>query len=717
MSEEREKYFNGLFLKKNQILFRQYQKNIVNSCKNKNSLVVLPTGLGKTIIGILIVADRLKKYPNANIIILAPTRPLVSQHKASFEKYLEIDLVQITLFTGKIPPEKRIYLFENSKIIISTPQVIKNDIERGRYDLSEVSLIIFDEAHKTKGNYAYNFISQEYINTCTDPLILGLTASPGKDYERIQKICDNLFIENVIFKNYEDKDVKDYIYDIDVFLNFVDLPIDIRKLSAVWYNLFENYLKFFIKSNLIAPNKPYYSKLDFLGISRDLTLSLYFESGIGLEISEDDYLECLYYKSPKIIDLVKEYQLDIPSIYSYCSSCISILHAKELLETQDITLFKSFLEKIKYKASKEILSAKRIVNSEHFNYINSIIENEKQSKLSHPKLKKLMSIIEEELEEFKNNKILIFTQYREMAEYLKNRIHERFNQKLKVEKFIGQASKIDDSGFPQHLQLEIMKEFREGRVNILIATSVAEEGLDIPNVNAIIFYEPVPSEIRLIQRRGRTGRYASGRCYILIAEDTVDIPYYIVARRKERCMNTILSDSTQLELITSLERKEIDFSGQNNRINESDLVKNFNERKQLEHQNLANRSIEEIISRLDTFCDSEEYLHLKECGVTFYSDLIKLDKPILQEKIINLKSKKRNRNNKQRIYLNNNLKQLINIVKLYGINGKLAFTNFQKLASDEEIVDDKFNIHFNQACFLGYLKREEGQVYLLMDYD
>jgi len=198
MQKELKQYLNGPFLKENQILSRDYQKNIVNSCKNKNSLVVLPTGLGKTIIGILLVSNSLKKYPKAKIIILAPTRPLVSQHKASCEKFLDIDSKEITSFTGKIPPERRILLFNSSRIITSTPQVIKNDLIRGRYNLKQVSLVIFDEAHKTKGNYAYNFISEEYLNTCTDPLILGLTASPGKDYERIQQICDNLYIENII---------------------------------------------------------------------------------------------------------------------------------------------------------------------------------------------------------------------------------------------------------------------------------------------------------------------------------------------------------------------------------------------------------------------------------------------------------------------------------------------------------------------------------------
>jgi superfamily II DNA/RNA helicase len=452
-------------------------------------------------------------------------------------------------------------------------------------------------------------------------------------------------------------------------------------------------------------------------MAQDLTLSNRFEKGECIELSEGDYLESLYYSSPRIIDIVKENQIDIPSVYSYCSSCISILHAKDLLETQDITLFKTFLDKIKYKANKDILSAKRIVNSEHFIYVNSLIEKNENTELSHPKLKKIISIIKEEIEEFKNNKILIFTQYREMAEYLKGILQKELNSYLKIEKFIGQASKIDDSGFPQQLQLEIMEAFREGKINILVATSVAEEGLDIPNVDAIIFFEPVPSEIRLIQRRGRTGRYGPGRCYILATENTIDIPFHIVARRKEYSMNSVLSDPTQLELTSSLKRRKIDFSDQNEKIQEFELIKNFRERKELEKQHLVNRSIEEIIKELDKFSNSEEYLNLKQCGVKFYSDLIKLDEITLRSKLLRLKSKDITKKNKQKRYLNKNVKQLIKIVKNFGKNGKLAYNNFQKLAREEEIVEDKFKVHFNQACFLGYLKRQDNHVYFLMDYD
>jgi len=715
MQTESRKYYNGPYIKKDTVLFRHYQENIVNSCKNKNSLVVLPTGLGKTIIGILLISRVLKKYPKGKIIVLAPTRPLVVQHKSSCEKFLDIEPEKIVSFTGKISPDKRIHLFKSSNIINSTPQVIFNDLARGRYDLTQVSLIIFDEAHKTKGKYAYNFISKEYIESCNDPLVLGLTASPGKDFERIQLICDNLQIENIVYRSYEDEDVIEYIHEIESFINLVDLPVKVLELSQIWQNLFQQFLKFFIDRGLINPFKKYYSKLDFLRISHDLTISIRYENGFELE---DEYLDCLFYQEPKIIDVIKDKNIDIHSVYSYCSSCVSLLHAKDLIETQDISLFISFLERIKYKAEEGILSAKRIINSKHFKFIDSAIETEAISDLTHPKIDKIISIIQEEIEEFKNEKIIIFTQFREMAEYLKKKLGSEFKNQLIIEKFIGQASKINDVGFSQRTQTEILQKFRDDKINIIIATSVAEEGIDIPNVDAIIFYEPVPSEIRLIQRRGRTGRSAPGRCYILVTEGTVDVPFYHVAKRKESLMKSVLTDYEQIQLSENLQRKTITFTvSEINKCADLDLIKNFKERREIEKEMLANRSIEEILSQLDNFCNSEEYEKIRESGVTFYSDLIKMDLPIMKNKILKLKGKKKQPQKSRKRYLNKNVKALIQLVKTFGENGKLNFKEFQDLAKEEEIVDKKFYTHFNQACFQGYLKKHEEYVQFIMDYD
>ncbi len=713
MELSNKSYVNGPFLKVDTILYRQYQQNIINRCQNKNSLVILPTGLGKTIIGILLIARSLQKYHYGKILILAPTRPLISQHVASCRKFLMIHENAITALTGRNKPDHRILLFNTSRIIVSTPQVIKNDLERGRYNLGQVSLIIFDEAHRTKGNYSYNFISNEYVQGCSDPMLLGLTASPGKDFNNIQQICDNLFIENVISKSHNDGDVIEYFYDIDIIIEKVNLNARILELREIWSNLFEILLTFFINKGIINPSKKYFSKLSFLDIIRDISLSLKQENGNEIIITEEELREKLVYKDPKLIDIIKEKNINIHTIFSFCASCISLLHAKELLETQDISLFKSFLDKIFNKSEHQVKSAERIAKTEHFKLIYSIIENKTLLELAHPKINKIKTILNQELKLHDNKKIIIFTQYREMAEILKNRLSKEFNGRVTFEKFIGQSTHMNDIGFSQMKQYEILELFRNGKINVLIATSVAEEGLDIPNVDAIIFYEPIPSEIRTIQRRGRTGRFSYGRCYVLITEGTVDEMYYNVALKKENTMRQILQSPENLLLCDGLSRKKIDFP-QKTRFNEC-LGQDHKVRRIKEKEHVINRSIEEVINELDNFKNSKEYIALKSNGITLYSDLFDSNQETIKKKIMKMRKTyiifPEDTTKKQ--YLNKNLKTLVNIVETYSERGILDYSVLQQRAEEEEIIDKKFFIHFNQACNLGYIKKLGSKVHFI----
>ena len=208
-------YLNHPLLKKDIIQRRKYQENIIASCSNKNSLVVLPTGIGKTIIAIGIVAHRLNTHKDKKALILAPTKPLVEQHLKSFYEVMNTETGNIGNFeilTGKIPPIKREDIYKTSRLIFATPQVIENDILKNTIDLSQFSIIVFDEAHRTSGDYAYTFIAKRYIESPQkEQLILGLTASPGGTKEKIGAICGNLYCEKVEIRDENDWDVKPYI--------------------------------------------------------------------------------------------------------------------------------------------------------------------------------------------------------------------------------------------------------------------------------------------------------------------------------------------------------------------------------------------------------------------------------------------------------------------------------------------------------------------------
>ena len=106
---------------------------------------------------------------------------------------------------------------------------------------------------------------------------------------------------------------------------------------------------------------------------------------------------------------------------------------------------------------------------------------------------------------------------------------------------MGQPKRELDIGMSQEEQSGVLESFRNGEFDVLVATSIAEEGLDIPEVDLVVFYEPIPSEIRYIQRRGRTGRKSSGCVIILAAKDTIDERYLYASKRRMEKMKQILS--------------------------------------------------------------------------------------------------------------------------------------------------------------------------------
>ena len=143
------KTFTHPFLKDKNLEDRKYQSNIAKACLEQSTLVILPTGMGKTVIALRVILERLEK---GQILLMAPTKPLAEQHFEFFEKFID---AEAKLFTGAISPEQRKPLWASTKIIVSTPQVVSKDIENGRVQLDNFSLVIFDEAHRAVGNYAY----------------------------------------------------------------------------------------------------------------------------------------------------------------------------------------------------------------------------------------------------------------------------------------------------------------------------------------------------------------------------------------------------------------------------------------------------------------------------------------------------------------------------------------------------------------------------------
>lgn len=460
---------------------RAYQKSIFAAILQQgNMLVVLPTGLGKTLIGFMLVENRLKE---GKCLFLAPTRPLVKQHYNSFLELSETNPDSVVMITGEIPKTKRSVLYEK-QVIFSTPQTIKNDLVSGVLKNPEsFSLCIFDEAHRAIGNYAYTLVAEKLKDKA---LIVGLTASPGGDRTRINKILANMFIQNVQIRTKNDPDVLEYVKEIDVNWIETALSPDLKTIKSILDKLISEYTQ-----NLARMGFPPQTK------SKRLFIAL----------------------RQKILNINSPAKYTILVAYSIL---LNLLHMQELIETQGASALRHYMEKM---AAKETKSAAALLRKPEIIGIQRILA---QTKEEHPKLELLLNMVKEH----EKKKIIVFAQYRDQVALIEKTLQ---NAGITARMFLGKKDT-----YTKKLQEETMADFREDIFRVLVASSIGEEGLDIPAVDMVIFYEPTPSEIRSIQRRGRAGRFKEGSVYILITKGTRDEFFHWASVNREKRMKTIM---------------------------------------------------------------------------------------------------------------------------------------------------------------------------------
>lgn len=550
---------------------RAYQKNIAESAFDKNALVILPTALGKTIIAIMLTARTLYTYRRKRVMVVAPTRPLVLQHMKSFFSVLKLSQDKIAEITGKTPPLPRTAIWNNRgiRLVFATPEVIRNDLQDNRLSLNDFSLLVIDEAHRAVKDYAYTTIASQYVNQSEHPVILAMTASPGSDVKRIHDVCKNLFIEHIEYRTEEDMDVKPYINSINVNWQWVSLNSEYYYIRSILKDMLNDKLRWLFQHGLLRKRGGirWIFKRDLIDIGAEIRYNL--------ELSQEETRASLYFA------LMQQ------------SLALTLLYCVELIESQGAASLRAFLDRIE-KDSNTFSSnsnnirgrgsgktQKSLINDPRIKEIRTLINT---LKIEHPKVKYLIEILRGKMQEQfvkqhqqslvqtddnddnninnKNHKVkkfdhsnsiinttipteyndtmgaIIFTQYRDTARHIVDILN---SNNITASRFVGQAKKEGDIGMKQEEQAQMLEAFRRGEFSVLVATSIAEEGLDIPEVDLVIFYEPIPSEIRYIQRRGRTGRRSSGSVIILAAKDTIDERHLNASKRRIEKMNQTLS--------------------------------------------------------------------------------------------------------------------------------------------------------------------------------
>ena len=463
-----EKYVSGGVVER-----RDYQVNLAERAKRENCIIVLPTGLGKTAVALQIMSHFLQKG-TGGILFLAPTRVLVSQHYKFLQRALTIS--DIGLVTGEDSIEKRKKLWNNS-VICATPEITKNDLGRGLVSPEQFVLVIFDEAHRTIGDYAYSGIARVLPENAR---IIGMTATLPSEKIKAHEIMESLRAAGVEQRTEESEDVRPYIQETQTQWINVELPDELKAIQKL------------------------------VKLALEERYDMMRKNGISLS-AQGSLSELLRVRTY----VINQNRRSAKPLFT----AIRITYALNILEAHGITPFLKFCERTSKKKGAGIRELFDV--DPNFTRAVHLAKSAQKNGIEHSKIPKLEEVLKNA-----GGKALVFSSYRDSVSLIHSKLTE---MGISAGILIGKAG---ETGLKQKKQIEAVEKFRDGQYQVLIATRVGEEGLDISDVNLVVFYDNVPSSIRYVQRRGRTGRRSTGRLVVLIAKNTIDERYYWIGKRK-----------------------------------------------------------------------------------------------------------------------------------------------------------------------------------------
>ncbi|RLN55501.1 hypothetical protein BBJ29_002994 [Phytophthora kernoviae] len=461
---------------------RDYQLTIAEKALYHNTLVSLPTGLGKTLIAAVAMYNFYRWFPTGKIVFMAPTKPLVAQQIRACHEIMGIPLSDTAELQGNVPPAMRRVLWSTKRVFFCTPQSLQNDLRRGVCTAEKFVCIVVDEAHRATGNYAYCCVVQEIESKTHFFRVLALSATPGAKFDVIQDVVTNLRISHIESRSADDADVKKYTHARQEEVIVCRLGTQILQIKALFLKCFTPIVQRLLRGNIIQYGDP--EKLS---------------SWYVLQARER------FRKSPNYASN--------RSAESDLALLVSLLHAKTLLTGHGLSSFRdqitNWIED--RKGGKMSWSKKEMLQSSEFQAVELSLAvtpgaSVSSNTASHPKLVKLREVL---LEHFQRHAVgksstraIVFTQYRASVSEIVALLRQ-LAPLLNVQPFIGQGASgkaKENKGQSQKVQQDIVRRFRLGEFNVLVATCIAEEGLDIGEVDLIVSFDALtsPSLVRKI---------------------------------------------------------------------------------------------------------------------------------------------------------------------------------------------------------------------------
>ncbi len=327
--------------------------------------------------------------------------------------------------------------------------------------------------------------------------VVGLTASPGGRSDRIKALIESLRIDNIEVRISTDEDVAQYVMPKHMHIINVENSERIKNIAEL--------LKPIIEESLLSLNR-----MGLTNFKRFENLPKGRLIEIGSEISK---IEARNYKFGAMFSYIK---------------LLNLVHAYDLVVTEGLYAFNSYFVGLANREKKS-RAIENILNNGNVIIARRLSEEGIKLGEEHPKVFALFEI----LKGYSGKSAIVFAQYRSTIKMLVEMLTKHgFN----AMPFVGKKE-----GVTQAQQKQVINDFEARKFDILVASSIGEEGLDIPSVDLVIFYEPVPNEIRNIQRRGRTGRFRAGDIFILVANGTKDEVYLMISRQREKKMLEIIN--------------------------------------------------------------------------------------------------------------------------------------------------------------------------------
>ncbi|ROW11222.1 hypothetical protein VMCG_01461 [Cytospora schulzeri] len=476
---------------------RDYQFSIVKNGLFNNTLVALPTGLGKTFIAATVMLNYYRWTKKAKIVFVAPTKPLASQQVEACLNVAGIPRSQATLLTGETAPSLREGEWEQRRLFFMTPQTLQNDLSKGYADPKSIALLVIDEAHRATGDYAYVKVV-EFIRRFNKSFrVLALTATPGSTVEGVQAVIDSLGISAVEIRTEESIDIRQYVHSREINQVVLEPSDEMLLLQELFSKALKPLCSKLAQANKWAARDPMSMTVMGLRASQNQ-----WSLGAGKHANQGT-------------------KWMIMSIFTVLQS---LAHAIKLLNFHGIAPFHhkllDFRSETEEKGAKAPKYRRQILEDENFQEMMDTIDKWQRLDgfVGHPKLSYLCENL---LNHFmdagqgSSTRAIVFSEYRDSAEEIVRALNKH-KPLIKATIFVGQADSKRSEGMKQKQQIETIENFKAGQFNVLVATSIGEEGLDIGQVDLIICYDASASPIRMLQRMGRTGRKRAGNITLLL---------------------------------------------------------------------------------------------------------------------------------------------------------------------------------------------------------